>query len=59
LNGRHDAKTIAIIRPNPAGSRDQCNPDRGLFSCLMPFAPHDLFMSAFSTASGFPSITVK
>jgi hypothetical protein len=32
--------------------------DRGLFSCLMPFASHDLFMSAFSAASGFLSITV-
>ncbi len=28
-------------------------------SCPMPFAAHDLFMSAFSTASGFLSITVK
>ena len=28
-------------------------------SCLVPFASHDLFMSAFSTASGFLSITVK
>ncbi len=28
-------------------------------SCLMPLASHDLFMSAFSTASGFLSITVK
>ncbi len=28
-------------------------------SCLMPFASHGLFMRAFSTASGFLSITVK
>jgi hypothetical protein len=35
------------------------NPNRGLFSCLMPLASHDLFMRAFSTASGFRSITVK
>jgi len=28
-------------------------------SCLMPFASHDLFTSAFFTASGFLSITVK
>jgi len=28
-------------------------------SCLTAFASHDLFVSAFSTASGFLSITVK
>ena len=42
-----------------AGSHSQRSPDRGLFSCLMPLASHDLFVSAFSTASGFLSITVK
>jgi hypothetical protein len=42
-----------------AGSGGQRSPDRGAFSCLMPFASHDLFMRALSTASGFLSITVK
>jgi hypothetical protein len=37
----------------------QRRPNRGLFSCLMLFASHHLFMRAFSTASGFLSITVK
>ncbi len=46
--------------------RPQSNPARGGItlrynagSCLLPLASHHLFMSAFSTASGFLSITVK
>jgi hypothetical protein len=42
-----------------AASSRQCRLNGGLFSCLIPFASHGLFIRAFSTASAFLAITVK
>jgi hypothetical protein len=48
-----------VLAQNESGSHDEGSPDRGVFSSLIPLASHDLFISAFSTASGLLSIPVK
>jgi hypothetical protein len=48
-----------VLGQNESGSHGQRNPAPAVFLCLIPFASHALFMRAFSTASGFLSITVK
>jgi hypothetical protein len=64
--GRGQKKSVFLCSRRGQNSRRWKNRRAGVRalryhagSRLMPFASHDLFMSAFSAASGFLSITVK